>query len=376
MKNNSRKLKNAYGFDDVSISPGEITINPELTDTSFEIGDISLKIPFLASAMDAISSPEFINQLDKLGGLAVLNLDGIYCRYENTEEIFQYISKEKEEKVTELMQKIYSEPIKKSLIEKRILQIKNTGSKCAVSIIPANTKKTLGIIKDAGADILIIQSTVTTAKHRSNSPVGLIFSEIKKNLKMPVLVGNTVSYSVTKDLMKENIDGILVGVGPGAACTSREVLGIGVPQVTATLDCSLARDDYFNETGRYVPIITDGGIRTGGDVCKSIASGADAVMIGTPFAQTLEAPGLGYNWGMATPHDSLPRGTRINVGTKTKLKTLLFGPSSSTDGTLNLVGALKISMGMLGAKNIKQMHKSELVLAPSIKTEGKIFQQR
>ena len=245
MKNNSRKLKNAYGFDDVSISPGEITINPELTDTSFEIGDISLKIPFLASAMDAISSPEFINQLDKLGGLAVLNLDGIYCRYENTEEIFQYISKEKEEKVTELMQKIYSEPIKKSLIEKRILQIKNTGSKCAVSIIPANTKKTLGIIKDAGADILIIQSTVTTAKHRSNSPVGLIFSEIKKNLKMPVLVGNTVSYSVTKDLMKENIDGILVGVGPGAACTSREVLGIGVPQVTATLDCSLARDDYL-----------------------------------------------------------------------------------------------------------------------------------
>ncbi len=376
MKNNSRKLKNAYGFDDVSISPGEITINPELTDTSFEIGDISLKIPFLASAMDAISSPEFINQLDKLGGLAVLNLDGIYCRYENTEEIFQYISKAKEEKVTELMQKIYSEPIKKSLIEKRILQIKNTGSKCAVSIIPANTKKTLGIIKDAGADILIIQSTVTTAKHRSNSPVGLIFSEIKKNLKMPVLVGNTVSYSVTKDLMKENIDGILVGVGPGAACTSREVLGIGVPQVTATLDCSLARDDYFNETGRYVPIITDGGIRTGGDVCKSIASGADAVMIGTPFAQTLEAPGLGYNWGMATPHDSLPRGTRINVGTKTKLKTLLFGPSSSTDGTLNLVGALKVSMGMLGAKNIKQMHKSELVLAPSIKTEGKIFQQR
>ena len=193
---------------------------------------------------------------------------------------------------------------------------------------------------------------------------------------MPVLVGNTVSYSVTKALMEENIDGILVGVGPGAACTSREVLGIGVPQVTATLDCSLARDNYFDETGRYVPIITDGGIRTGGDVCKAIASGADAVMIGTPFAQTLEAPGLGYNWGMATPHDSLPRGTRINVGRKTKLKTLLFGPSSSTDGTLNLVGALKVSMGMLGAKNIKQMHNSELVLAPSIKTEGKIFQQR
>ena len=376
MKNNSRKMKKAYGFDDVSISPGEITINPELTDTSIEIQGISLKIPFFASAMDAISSPEFIKQLDKLGGLAVLNLDGIYCRYENTEEIFQDISKAKEEKATELMQKIYSEPVKNSLIEKRILQIKDSGSKCAVSIIPANTKKTLKIIKDAGADILIVQSTVTTAQHRSNSPVGLIFSEIKKNLKMPVLVGNTVSYSVTKDLMEENIDGILVGVGPGAACTSREVLGIGVPQVTATLDCSLARDNYFDETGRYVPIITDGGIRTGGDVCKAIASGADAVMIGTPFAQTLEAPGLGYNWGMATPHDSLPRGTRINVGRKTKLKTLLFGPSSSTDGTLNLVGALKVSMGMVGAKNIKEMHNSELVLAPSIKTEGKIFQKQ
>ena len=376
MEKNVRKLKNAYGFDDVSIKPGEITINPQLSDTSVKISNMSLKIPFLASAMDAISSTTFINELDKLGGLAVLNLDGIYCRYENTEEIFEDISKAKKEKVTELMQKIYSQPMKNSLIEKKILEIKKTGSKCAVSIVPANTKKTLGIIKDSGADILIVQSTVTTAKHYSNSPVGLIFSEIKKNLKMPIIVGNTVSYNVTKELMKENVDGILIGVGPGAACTSREVLGIGVPQVTATLDCSLARDNYFDETGRYVPIITDGGIRTGGDVCKAIASGADAVMIGTPFAQTLEAPGLGYNWGMATPHDSLPRGTRINVGRKTKLKTLLFGPSSTTDGTLNLVGALKVSMGMVGAKNIKEMHNSELVLAPSIKTEGKIFQQQ
>ena len=376
MENNQRKLKNAYGFDDVSIMPGDITINPELADTSLIIKGISLKIPFLASAMDAISSPTFISELDSLGGLAVLNLDGINCRYEDTASIFEEISTAKKTDVTKLMQKIYSEPIKEFLIGQRISEIKQTGAKCAVSIIPANTKKSLALIKEAGADLFVIQSTVTTAKHISNSPVGVIFSEIKKKLNIPLVVGNTVSYRVTKELMRENVDGILVGVGPGAACTSREVLGIGVPQVTATLDCALARDDYFDETGRYVPIITDGGIRTGGDVCKAIASGADGLMIGTPFAQTLEAPGLGYNWGMATPHDSLPRGTRINVGIKTKLSTLLFGPSSSTDGTLNLVGALKVSMGMVGAKTIKAMHKTELVIAPSIKTEGKIFQLR
>jgi IMP dehydrogenase len=230
---------------------------------------------------------------------------------------------------------------------------------------------------EAGADVLVVQSTVTTARHSSKSVKGLIFHELVKQVKKtPVIVGNTVSFDVTLELMEEGVHGVLVGVGPGAACTSREVLGIGVPQVSATLECAAAREEYFKTTGRYVPIITDGGIRTGGDVCKSFASGADAVMIGTPLAQATEAPGLGYNWGMATPHGSLPRGTRISVGTRGPLEKILFGPSHRTDGTENLVGALKISMGMAGAQNIRDMHKAELLYAPAIKTEGKIFQMQ
>jgi len=305
-----------------------------------------------------------------------LNLEGVQSRYSQPQEAIDRIIKASPKEIIPIFQDIYSHPINDNLIGDRISEIKSQGVICSVSVTPANTKRLSPLAIEAGADILFVQSTVTTARHESKSLKGLVFSELLKTTNIPVIVGNCVSYETTLELMETGIDGILVGVGPGAACTTREVTGVGVPQVTATLDCSSARDEFHRRTGKYVPIITDGGIRNGGDLCKAIASGADGVMIGTPFAQSNEAPGGGYNWGMATPHDSLPRGTRINVGIKTKLSTLLFGPSSSTDGTLNLVGALKVSMGMVGAKTIKAMHKTELVIAPSIKTEGKIFQLR
>ncbi|MCH8235093.1 MAG: GuaB3 family IMP dehydrogenase-related protein, partial [Chloroflexi bacterium] len=332
------------------------------------------KIPFRASAMDAVVNPAFAAELHRLGGLAVLNLDGLQTRYEDTEEIYSDIASKPRAEATAFLQKIYSKPVQDDLVSRRVEEIKASGATCAVSVIPANTKRLAPIVKEAGAEILVVQSTVTTVKHISKSLRGLIFSELVESIGLPVLVGNTVSPEVTRQLMEQGVSGVLVGVGPGAACTSREVLGIGVPQVTATIQTAYARDQYFEDTGRYVPIITDGGIRTGGDVCKSIAAGADAVMIGTPFAQAKEAPGLGFNWGMATPHASLPRGTRIEVGTTASLEQILLGPSSLTDGTQNLVGALEISMGMVGASTVREMHDAEMIFAPSIKTEGKIFQ--
>lgn len=370
-----KQLRPAYGFDDVAIAPGRVTVNLDMTDVSFPVDGISMEIPFMASAMDAVVSPSFAIDLSRLGGLAVLNLDGIHSKYGDTTEIYADIAAASLEESTSILQKVYAEPIKEELIGQRVEEIKKDGATCAVSVIPANTKRLAPIAAEAGADVVVVQSTVTTARHTSRSLRGLIFSELVEQLDVPILVGNTVSYEVTLELMEHGIHGVLVGVGPGAACTSREVLGIGVPQVTATIDCTAARDEYHRRTGRYVPIITDGGIRTGGDVCKSIAAGADAVMIGTPFAQAEEAPGRGFNWGMATPHESLPRGTRINVGTRAPLSQILFGPSSLTDGTLNLVGALRTSMGTVGAANIREMHDAEMILAPAIKTEGKIFQR-
>lgn len=250
----------------------------------------------------------------------------------------------------------------------------NNGTVRAVSVTPQNAKRLSPIAVEAGADILVVQSTVTTARHMSRSYRGLVFSELCHSLKVPVMVGNCVTYGVALELMETGIDGILVGVGPGAACTTREVTGVGVPQVTATLECAAARQEFFKRTGRYVSVITDGGIRTGGDLCKSVASGADAVMLGTPFAQTEEAPGRGFNWGMANAHPELPRGTRIKVGTRGPLKNILFGPTSVTDGTQNLVGALRVAMGMCGAMTIRDLHKADMVIAPSIKTEGKLAQ--
>lgn len=368
-------LRHAYGFEDVAIVPGEVTINPDLTNTDFTLGQNTFSIPVLASAMDGAVDPKMAVKMNQLGGLAVLNLEGVHGRYENPYDVLEEISQAPDHSVTQLMQKVYSPPVNEDLVARSVETIKNGGATCAVSVTPQNTKRLAPVVVEAGADILVVQSTVTTARHVSRSYRGLIFSELCQQVPIPVLVGNSVGYKTALELMETGISGLLVGVGPGAACTSREVLGIGVPQVTATIECAAARDEYTRRTGRYVSVITDGGIRTGGDVCKSFAAGADAVMIGTPFAQAEGAPGGGYNWGMATPHPALPRGTRIKVGTRGSLEQLLFGPSSVTDGTQNLIGALKTAMGMCGALTIKDMHRAEMIIAPAIKTEGKIFQR-
>ncbi len=369
-----KELERSYGFDEVAIVPGQVTINPDLTSTKMTIGDLEFEIPFMASAMDGAVSPRFATQMHQMGGLGVLNAEGLYCRYEDPYSVLEEIISTPQEEVTQFLQQVYSEPIREYLIGKCVQEIRQTGATCAVSFTPQNAKRMSPMAVEAGADMVVVQSTVTTARHMSRSYQGLIFSELIKALKVPVLVGNCVTYEVAQELMETGIDGILVGVGPGAACTTREVVGVGVPQVTATLECTAAREDYFRRTGRYVTVLTDGGIRTGGDICKSIVSGADGVMLGTPFAQAEEAPGRGFNWGMANPHPELPRGTRIKVGTKGTLRQILYGPTTVTDGTQNFIGALRVAMGMCGAYTIRDLHKAQMVIAPSIKTEGKYFQ--
>src|SRR5918992_1028672 len=369
-----KELQRSYGFDEVAIMPGEVTINPDMTSTKMTLGGITFDVPILASAMDGTVSPRFAALMHEMGGLGVLNAEGLYSRYEDPYSVLEEITSMPQTEVTQYLQHVYSQPVQEELIGRRVQEIKKSGSVCAVSFTPQNTKRMSPAAVEAGADIVFVQSTVTTARHMSRSYRGLIFSELVKGLKVPVVVGNCVSYNVALELMETGIDGILVGVGPGAACTSREVIGVGVPQVTATLECAAAREDYFHRTGRYVTVITDGGIRTGGDLCKSIASGADGVMIGTPLAQAEEAPGRGYNWGMANSNPELPRGTRIKVGIKGTLRQILYGPTSVTNGTQNLVGALQVSMGMCGAYTIRDFHRAEMVIAPSIKTEGKYFQ--
>ena len=371
-----RELRRTYGFDEIAIVPGTVTVNPEMVDTEFSLGNVTIKTPILGSAMDAVSSPAFAGDMHNQGAMSVINLEGVQTRYDDPQTAIDEVVAASNEDVTTTMQRVYSASIREELIGRRVEEIKETGSHCAVSITPASTKKLGPIAVEAGADMIVVQSTVTTARHSSNSTKGLQFPELLEMVNVPVLVGNCVGYEVATEIMETGIHGILVGVGPGAACTTREVTGVGVPQVTATMDCSMARDTYFKETGRYVSIITDGGIRTGGDFCKSFASGADAVMIGTPLAQTHEAPGKGFNWGMATPDPALPRGTRVSVGSKWDLDILLNGPSSTSDGTQNFMGALKNCMGFIGAYSIKDMHNAKMIVAPSIKTEGKFFQLR
>ncbi|MFA5055210.1 MAG: GuaB3 family IMP dehydrogenase-related protein [Dehalococcoidia bacterium] len=370
-----KELRHTYGFDEVALVPGDATVNPDQVNLDLKIGPFTFPVPIVASAMDAVVDPKFAVAMHKLGGLAVLNLEGVQTRYEDAAAILEEIASMPPDKVTPFMQKVYSEPIKENLIGQRIREIKKAKAVCAASVTPANTKKFAPICAEAGIDIFVIQSTVTTARHISKSYKGLSFADLCKVMPAPIVVGNCVSYGATLELMQQGISGILVGVGPGAACTTREVTGVGVPQITATLDCAAARERHLKDTGKYVVLITDGGFRTSGDICKAVAAGADAVMLGSIFAQTKEAPGRGYHWGMATPHASLPRGTRVKVGTTTTLKQMLFGPSSVTSGTQNLVTALRTSMGMCGARNIREMQKATMVIAPSIKTEGKHWQQ-
>jgi len=369
-----KTLRRAYGFDEVAIVPGDVTVNPEQTSTEFKIANFSFDIPVIGAAMDAVTDVKMAVKMAELGGLSVLHLEGVQTRFDNPDEALDEIARAPRPEVTALMQKIYSQPIKEELIGERIKEIKKASATCAVSVTPANTKKFAPLIVEAGADILFVSSTVTTARHISKSQRGLILNELCSDIGIPVVVGNCVSYSSCLELMRTGISAVLVGVGPGAACTTREVLGIGVPQITATMDCAAARDDYLKESGRYVPIVTDGGFRKGGELCKAIAAGADAIMLGSILAQAEGAPGRGYHWGMANPHASLPRGTRIKVGTNGSLKQILFGPTSVTDGSQNFIGALRTAMGVCGALNIRQMQKAEMVIAPAITTEGKSWQ--
>ena len=367
------RLRHAYGFDDVALVPGTMGVDPAGIDLSWTLGPHRLGLPVMASAMDGVVDPAFAVRLGRLGGLAVLNLEGLQTRYERPEEQLAEIAEAPPERVTALMQELYRAPMRDELIARRIGEIKAGGAPAAVSATPSLAERLGPLAAEAGADVFVVQSTVTTARFRTTG-AHLDFERFCARMPVPVVVGNCVSFAAALELMQTGIAALLVGVGPGAACTSREVLGIGVPQVTATMDCADARDLYRRQSGRYVPIITDGGMRTGGDVCKAIASGADAVMLGSPFAQTSEAPGRGHHWGMATPHGALPRGTRIRVGINGSLEQVLFGPTSRTDGTQNLVGALRTCMGVCGATTISEMHDVEIVIASAIKTEGKVWQ--
>lgn len=369
-----RKGRRCYGFDEIALVPGSVTINPDEVDTSWEIGGKKFDVPIVAAAMDGVVDTRFAIAMGKLGGLAVLNLEGVQTRYEDPSSVLDKIAKASPDEATELVQSVYLEPIKEKLISARIKEIKNAGVPAVVSAIPQKAEKFGAIAQKAGADIFVIQATVTTAKHISSAYNCLDFYKFCKNMKIPVVVGNCVTYNTTLELLDTGASGLLIGIGPGAACTTRGVLGIGVPQVTATCDAAAARDFYYKKTARYIPIITDGGMNTGGDICKAFACGADAVMIGSAFARATEAPGRGYHWGMATPHPNLPRGTRIRVGTTGSLKEILFGPARLDDGSQNLMGALRTSMGNVGAVNIKEMQLTEIIIAPSIQTEGKVFQ--
>jgi IMP dehydrogenase len=305
----------------------------------------------------------------------VLNLEGVFARFESPDEVIQRIVSASQEEATRIIQSIYGEPIKEELIQRRIEAIKKGGGTVVVSSIPQRAERFAALAQEAGADIFVVQSTVTTARHVATEYAPFEPHRLKKQLAIPLIIGNVVTYEACLELMECGADALLIGVGPGAACTSREVLGLGVPQVTATADAAAARDFHYKQRGRYVPVITDGGMTTGGDVCKALASGADAVMIGSAFARAVEAPGRGYHWGMATPHSNLPRGTRIRVGIAGPLEQILFGPAFTEDGTLNLVGAIRTCMGSVGAASIRELQQTELIIAPAIKTEGKVFQQ-
>ena len=371
-----RKARRCYGFDEIALVPGTVTLNPHEVDPSWPLDGQRYPVPILASAMDGVVDVDFAIAFGKMGGLAVLNLEGVQTRYENAKEILAKIVKSQQgDKATEFIQKAYREPIKEKLIGKRIQEIKKGKVPCVVSAIPQRAEKFGPIAQEAGAGVFVVQSTISTVRHISTEYKSLDIKKFCKSMKIPVVVGNCVTYPVALELMRSGVSAILVGLGPGAACTTRGVLGIGVPQVTATVDCSAARDFYFKQTGRYVSVITDGGMRTGGDVCKAFACGADAVMIGSPFARSKEAPGGGYHWGMATPHANLPRGTRIHVGVTGSLEEILFGPARTDDGTQNLMGALTTAMGSVGARNMKEFQLTEIIIAPSIQTEGKLAQR-
>jgi IMP dehydrogenase len=374
-RSKAESLRPTYGFDDVSLAPGVETVEPADVDLSVEFAGIRLGMPILASAMDAVVDARFAGELARLGGLAVLNLEGLQTRYEDPGPLLERIATAPDSDVQELLGEAYLAPIRDELVARRIAELHAAGSRAAVAATPAAARALGPFCAEHGADLFLVQSQVSSARHLAAGYEPLALAEFTRFMSIPVAVGNTTSYEAALGLMEQGVAAVFVGVGPGAACTTRDVLGIGVPQVTAIADVAAARDDHYSQTGRYVSVVADGGMRRGGELAKAIAAGADLLMLGSPLARAAEAPGRGANWGMAAPSPTLPRGTRIRVGTAGPLERILLGPATVTDGTENLVGALRQSMAALGARDIRQMQQVEMVYAPAIAVEGKSWQR-
>ena len=377
-----KTTRRAYGLDEIALSPSLKTLDPECVDISVEIAGIKMELPIFGAAMDGVISPKTAALFGQLGGIGVLNLQGVWTRYADAEKVLEKITSVGREEYVQLMQEVYKEPVKDELVIQRIKEIKaskgaagRVQAPVVVSSTPQQANHLARLAEEAGADAFLVQSTVVSTQHVSKSGEALDLVKLCANHKIPIIVGNCVTYEVAMRLIETGVQAIFVGIGPGAACTSRGVLGVGVPMATAIADCAAARDEYFQKTKKYVAIVADGGMAVGGDICKAIACGADAVMIGSPFAKAVESPGRGYHWGMATPNAVLPRGTRIKVGTIGSLESILQGPAVLDDGSQNFKGALQTSLGTLGAANIKEMQKIDVVIAPSLLTEGKVYQK-
>jgi IMP dehydrogenase len=370
-----KKGRRGYGFDDIAIVPSRRTRDPDDIDISWTLGPYRFELPLLASAMDGVVSPKTAGIIGKLGGLAVLNLEGLWTRYEDADEQFERIARLPPEQATREMQEIYREPVKRELIARRVEEIKQEGVVAAGSLTPQRVREHHEVALEAGLDVLVVQGTVISAEHVSSSVEPLNLKEFIAELPVPCIVGGCASYATGLHLMRTGAVGVLVGVGPGAACTTRGVIGIGVPQATAIADVQAARSQHMLETGQYCNVIADGGMRNGGDIAKAFACGADAVMIGSPLARAYEAPGRGFHWGMATFHPSLPRGTRVTTVQNGTLEQILLGPAYENDGTFNLFGALRTSMATCGYEDIPSFHRAEVMVAPALQSEGKQLQR-
>ena len=369
-----RAARRTYGFDDIALVPASATIDPEDVDISWQVAGRTFSLPIVASAMDSVVDVPFAIALSRLGGMAVLNLEGVYTRYANPREVLDRLVAAPSERVVGLMQEVYREPVKADLITRRIQEIRAGGGIPVVSTTPAAADRLGPLAAEAGAELLLVQSTVITEQHRSERGRTLSLRDLTVRMGIPVMAGNCVSAEAALQLFEAGVAAVFVGVGPGAACTSRKVLGVGVPQATAIVDVAAARGEFERRTGRHIPIVADGGITEGGEIAKAVACGADAVMLGSLLARAEEAPGRGFHWGMATPHVALPRGTRIAVGTTGTLRDILLGPARVDDGSQNLVEALRTAMGMCGARTVRQMQQAEVIIAPALATEGKAMQ--
>jgi IMP dehydrogenase len=373
----SKQFKRSYGLDEIALVPSDRTVDMDMVDISVTIANIKMKAPIFGSAMDSVVSPKTAGLIGQFGGVGILNLEGVQTRYTNTDEILKKIASTPKADYVQMMQSIYQEQdIKDELVIQRIKEIKDQGVPTVVSSTPLRAAHLGELAAKAGADAFLVQSTVVSPKFEAKSDKKILnLTEFCKAMPIPVMIGNSTTTSVTLEIMRTGAQAVFIGIGPGAACTTRGVLGIGVPMASAIVEAATARDTHFQETGNYIPVVADGGIVTSGDICKALACGADAVMIGSPFAKALEAPGQGFHWGMATPNAVLPRGARIEVGQIASMKEILVGPSNSDDGSQNLIGAIQTCLATLGAKTIREMHNIEVVVAPSLLTEGKIYQK-